>query len=76
VMAETMLEATVQYQSGQGRAQQPFSPRYSMFFIYLIFFCCCKSIPGKYLLLLPLYFFWGGEIELLKVCEKRTFYIS
>lgn len=29
VMAETMLEATIQYQSGQGKAQQPFSPRYS-----------------------------------------------
>ncbi|KAJ4816862.1 TBC1 domain family member 8 [Rhynchospora pubera] len=26
VMAETMLEATIQYQSGQGKAQQPFSP--------------------------------------------------
>lgn len=33
VMAETMLEATLQYQSGQVKAQQPCSPRYLHLFL-------------------------------------------
>ena len=43
VMAETMLEATIQYQSSQGKAQQPPSPspRYltllCVFLLYLKF---------------------------------------
>jgi hypothetical protein len=63
VMAETMLEATIQYQSGQGKAQQPFSLRYSKsVFLYLSdFLFCFRSIPGKYLLLLSLYFFFWGR---------------
>ena len=31
VMAETMLEATIQYQSSQLKAQSPLSPRYLIF---------------------------------------------
>lgn len=40
VMAETMLEATIQYQSSQLKAHQsvPASPRYFLFFIFRSYF--------------------------------------
>lgn len=50
VMAETMLEATIQYQSSQGKAQQPPpSPRY----LFLLFFSVISEIYGYF----PAYLF-------------------
>jgi len=43
VMAETMLEATIQYQSSQLKAQSPLSPRYLIFcwfdIIHVLTYC-------------------------------------
>lgn len=46
IMAETMLEATLQYQSGQVKAHQPFSSRYSYLinrFFFLILHQCMMN---------------------------------
>ena len=43
VMAESMLEATLQYQSGQTKAQP--SPRYVVIFLTRIIPCCIYFIP-------------------------------
>jgi hypothetical protein len=49
VMAETMLEATIQYQSSQGKAQQPSSP--SPRYLSLLLFSVVYEIVGNFLLI-------------------------